>query len=181
MRAVVQGAVLAVILAWGMVLGTATGMAVAAPAASGVISEAAKALTASERNVQQVDLFGGLFRTRRTVDFDSRYRKGDIVVKTGEFRLYYVIEKGKAYRYRIGVGREGYAWSGTSHVSRKAIDNPLGARALYLGSSLYRIHGTRYKRTLGRAISSGCIRMLNDDIVELYNMVRVGARVYVLP
>lgn len=198
MRAVVRMAVVAVVVVWGFVSGTAF----AGPQTGGFSTVIDAVTGIGEVGLQKVNLFG----TRRTVDFDKRYRKGDIVVKTGEFRLYFVIERGRAYRYRIGVGREGYSWSGTSHVSRKAkwpgwtppaamrkrephlpaympggIDNPLGARALYLGASLYRIHGTRYRRTLGRAISSGCIRMLNGDIEELYDMVRIGARVYVLP
>ncbi len=198
MRSMVRAAVVGVVLAWGFLSGTAF----AGPQAGGFLSGLNEVLETGQPDVHKVGLFG----TRRTVDFDKKYRKGDIIVKTGEFRLYYVIERGRAYRYRIGVGRQGYSWSGTSHVSRKAkwpgwtppaamrkrephlpaympggIDNPLGARALYLGSSLYRIHGTRYRRTLGRAISSGCIRMLNGDIEELYDMVRVGARVYVYP
>ena len=198
MRAVVRMAVVAVVMVWGF----ASGVAFAGPQTGGLSTVIDTVTGLGEVGLQKVNLFG----TRRTVDFDKRYRKGDIVVKTGEFRLYFVIERGRAYRYRIGVGREGYTWSGMSHVSRKAkwpgwtppaamrkrephlpaympggIDNPLGARALYLGSSLYRIHGTRYRRTLGRAISSGCIRMLNGDIEELYDMVRIGARVYVLP
>ncbi len=198
MRTVVRVAVVAAVLVWGF----ASGTAFAGPQVSRFLTGFEYATSGAEVDVHKVGLFG----TRRTVDFPTKYRKGDIIVRTSEFRLYFVVEKGRAYRYRIGVGRAGYAWSGTSHVSRKAkwpgwtppaamrkrephlpaympggIDNPLGARALYLGSSLYRIHGTRYRRTLGRNISSGCIRMLNGDIEELYDMVRVGARVYVLP
>ncbi len=198
MKAVVRIAVVAAVLDWGF----ASGTAFAGPQAGGFLTGLGDVIGTGEAKVQKVALFG----TRRTVSFSTKYRKGDIVVHTSEFRLYYIIERGKAYRYRIGVGRAGHAWSGTSYVSRKAewpgwtppaamrkrephlpaympggINNPLGARALYLGSSLYRIHGTRYRRTLGRNISSGCIRMLNDDVVELYDMVRVGARVYVLP
>ncbi len=142
--------------------------------------------------------------TRTVVDFPSRYKKGEIVVRTNERRLYYVVARGKAYRYTVGVGREGFTWSGQSKISRKAKwpswrpppemlerrpdlpkfmeggpDNPLGARALYLGDSLYRIHGTRSSHTIGTAISSGCIRMLNNDVIDLYNRTRIGAKVYV--
>ena len=142
--------------------------------------------------------------SRTVVDFPGKYRKGEIVVRTNERRLYYVIRRGQAYRYAVGVGREGFTWSGESKVSRKAKwpswrppaemlerrpdlpkfmeggpDNPLGARALYLGDSLYRIHGTRANHTIGTAVSSGCIRMLNNDVIDLYNLVRVGAKVYV--
>jgi lipoprotein-anchoring transpeptidase ErfK/SrfK len=147
----------------------------------------------------------GWFTDRRTVEIPTKYNKGDIIIRTGQRRLYLVIAKGKAYRYKVGVGREGYAWSGVSYVSRKAKwpgwtppaamrkrephlpaympggpKNPLGARALYLGSTLYRIHGTRAQHTIGRAVSSGCIRMLNKDVIDLYNRVKIGARVHVI-
>ncbi len=142
--------------------------------------------------------------SRTVVDFPRKYKKGEIVVRTNERRLYYVTRRGQAYRYAVGVGREGFTWSGESKVSRKAKwpswrppaemlarrpdlpkfmeggpENPLGARALYLGDSLYRIHGTRANHTIGTAVSSGCIRMLNNDVIDLYNLVRVGAKVYV--
>jgi len=142
--------------------------------------------------------------TRTVVDFPARYKQGTIVVRTNERRLYYVVGKGKAYRYKVGVGREGFTWSGVSKVSRKAKwpswrppeemlvrrpdlpkympggpENPLGARALYLGDTLYRIHGTRASHTIGTAVSSGCIRMLNDDVIDLYKRVRIGATVHV--
>ena len=142
--------------------------------------------------------------TRTVVDFPRKYKKGEIVVSTKERKLYYVLGRGQALRYSVGVGREGFTWGGVSKVSRKAKwpdwrppaemlerqpdlptfmpggpDNPLGARALYLGTSLYRIHGTRASHTIGSAISSGCIRMLNDDVIDLYNRVNVGAKVYV--
>ncbi len=142
--------------------------------------------------------------TRTTVNFPRKYKRGEIVVSTQERRLYFVVRRGKAYRYSVGVGREGFTWSGVSKVSRKAKwpdwrppeemiarqpglpafmpggpDNPLGARALYLGDTLYRIHGTRASHTIGTAISSGCIRMLNNDVIDLYNRVRVGATVHV--
>src|SRR6202022_1577957 len=120
--------------------------------------------------------------------------------------LYLVLEKGKAMRYGIGVGREGFTWAGTERVSRMAEwpdwhppeemiqrqpylprfmaggpGNPLGARALYLGSTVYRIHGTNQPSTIGTFVSSGCIRLTNEDVMDLYRRVRVGTRVLVLP
>ena len=134
-----------------------------------------------------------------------KYPAGTIVVSTSARRLYYVLGNGTAIEYGVGVGRNGFAWSGTKTVTRKAewpgwtpppqmlrrrpdlprhmaggIDNPLGARALYLGSSLYRIHGSNEPDTIGAAVSSGCIRMTNDDVVDLYSRVKVGTKVVVL-
>ena len=142
---------------------------------------------------------------REVVEFEGRYAPGTIVVSTSERRLYYVLGNGQAIRYGIGVGRPGFTWAGTKTVSMKrewpdwtppremlkrrpdlprhmagGIENPLGARALYLGSSLYRIHGTNEPWTIGEAVSSGCIRMTNQDVVDLYNRVKVGTRVVVL-
>jgi lipoprotein-anchoring transpeptidase ErfK/SrfK len=116
-----------------------------------------------------------------------------------------VLGGGKALRYAVGVGREGFQWSGTEKISNKqewpdwrppedmlrrrpdlprymagGPGNPLGARALYLGASIYRIHGSNEPETIGRAVSSGCIRMHNDDVVDLYNRVKVGTQVVVL-
>ena len=141
---------------------------------------------------------------REIVPFTG-YAPGTIVVSTAERRLYYVMGDGTAMRYGVGVGRPGFTWGGTQRVTRKAewpgwtppaemirrrpdlpkymaggIDNPLGARAMYLGSSLYRIHGSNEPDTIGQAVSSGCIRMTNDDVTDLYNRVRVGAQVVVL-
>lgn len=141
---------------------------------------------------------------RREVDFPGAYTPGTIIVKTAERKLYYVLGDGKAIRYGVGVGREGFEWSGESHVSRKAEwpswtpppemhkrypnlpvtmpggpDNPMGARALYLGASLYRIHGTNNRHSIGQAWSSGCIRMMNDDVIDLYERTKLGARVIV--
>jgi len=142
---------------------------------------------------------------RKVVSYDGQYAPGTIVVNTPERRLYLVTESGKAIRYGIGVGREGFQFSGTYNVSRKAEwpswtppaemrarqpglpkfmpggpGNPMGARALYVGSTLYRIHGTNANWSIGRDLSSGCIRMLNDDVIDLYNRVKVGARIVVL-
>jgi len=142
--------------------------------------------------------------TREEIPYDGKYAPGTIIVDTSERVLYYVLKGKKAIRYGVGVGRDGFSWSGVSHVSRKAEwpgwtppvemrqrqpwlpsyvpggeGNPLGARALYLGATLYRIHGTNEATTIGRAVSSGCIRMLNKDVIDLYERVKVGATVVV--
>lgn len=141
---------------------------------------------------------------REIVSFTSRYAPGTVVVSTNERRLYYVLGNSQAIRYGVGVGRPGFEWSGTRTISNKrewpdwtpppqmlrrrpdlprhmagGVDNPLGARAMYLGGSLYRIHGSNEPETIGQAVSSGCIRMTNDDVVDLYQRVRVGTRVIV--
>ncbi len=141
---------------------------------------------------------------RETVKYDGPYEPGTIIVDTSERRLYYVMEEGKALKYGVGVGREGFQWSGRNRISRKAewpgwtpppamrkrephlpaymeggIDNPLGARALYIGATLYRIHGSNEPWTIGQAVSSGCIRMTNEDVIDLYEKVKVGTRVIV--
>ena len=143
---------------------------------------------------------------RTTVAFDTREAPGTIVIDTGGTALYYVLGQGRAIRYGVGVGREGFTWSGVQSVSRKAEwpdwhppaemiarqpylprfmaggpGNPLGARAMYLGSSQYRIHGTNDPSTIGKFVSSGCIRMTNEDVIDLFGRVDVGTRVVVLP
>jgi len=141
---------------------------------------------------------------RTTVSFDGRYAPGTIYINTAERRLYLVLGNGEALRYGIGVGRDGFRWSGVHRVSAKkewpswtppaqmrarrpdlprymegGIQNPLGARAMYLGSTLYRIHGSNEPETIGQAVSSGCFRMTNEDVTDLYNRVSVGATVIV--
>jgi lipoprotein-anchoring transpeptidase ErfK/SrfK len=144
---------------------------------------------------------------RRTlVDYYTKEPAGTLIVDTQNTYLYLVLGKGKALRYGIGVGREGFTWSGTERVSRMAewpdwhppeemIDrqpylprfmaggegNPLGARALYLGKTVYRIHGTNQPSTIGTFVSSGCIRLTNEDVMDLYTRVKVGTRVVVMP
>ena len=138
------------------------------------------------------------------VDYPSTRPAGTIIVNTSQRRLYYLLGGGRAIRYGIAVGMEGYGWSGVSTVAAKrewpdwtptpdilrrfpnlprhmvgGRDNPLGARALYLGDTLYRIHGTNEPWKLGGNVSSGCIRLSNDDIIDLYNRARVGATVIV--
>ena len=135
----------------------------------------------------------------------SGYAPGTIVVNTSERRLYFVLGNGTAIRYGVGVGRPGFTWAGTKAVTMKrewpdwrppaqmlrrrpdlprhmkgGVDNPLGARAMYLGGTLFRIHGSNEPDTIGQAVSSGCIRMTNADVIDLYGRVRVGTRVVVL-
>ncbi|MGI9483999.1 MAG: L,D-transpeptidase [Hyphomicrobiales bacterium] len=148
-------------------------------------------------------------RTRNVVSVSERYNPGTIVVRTSTRKLYYVLSPGRALEYGVGVGRQGFQWGGVSYVSRKqewpdwrppkemierervqnnreipefmpgGPENPLGARALYLGNTLYRIHGTNEAQTIGGAVSSGCIRMRNKDVIDLYERVAVGSKVYV--
>ncbi|WP_244631206.1 L,D-transpeptidase [Aureimonas sp. ME7] len=143
------------------------------------------------------------------VDYRGGHAPGTIVIDPSQHFLYHVEAGGRAKRYGVGVGKEGFGWSGSETVSRKAewpgwtppaemirreaakgrylpahmpggVENPLGARALYLGSTLYRIHGTNQPSTIGHSVSSGCIRMRNEDVIDLYERVGVGTRVIVL-
>ena len=138
------------------------------------------------------------------VSYSTSEKPGTVIISTRKKYLYVVQEGGKAKRFGIGVGRRGFRWSGEEKVSRKAEwpawhppaemrerephlpermeggeDNPLGARALYLGNTLYRIHGTHQPWTIGESVSSGCIRLRNEDVISLYDMVKVGAKVIV--
>ena len=142
---------------------------------------------------------------RQEVAYEGRERPGTIIIDTPNKFLFLVEPNGRALRYGVGVGRPGFEWSGVKTISRKAEwpdwtppsemllrrpdlpdhmdggpDNPLGARALYLGSSMYRIHGTNEPSTIGTNVSSGCIRMMNEDVIDLYNRVPVGAKVVVI-
>jgi len=142
---------------------------------------------------------------KQVVSYDGNEKPGTIIVDTPSKYLYLVQPGGKALRYGIGVGRPGFAWAGVKTVSQKrewpdwrppedmlkrrpdlptfmpgGPDNPLGARALYLGSSLYRIHGSNEPWTIGQAVSSGCIRMRNEDVIDLYERVKVGTKVVVI-
>ena len=145
-------------------------------------------------------------RLRRTiVAIETREAPGTVIIDTGNTALYYVLGQGRAIRYGVGVGREGFTWSGVQTISRKAEwpdwhppaqmiarqpylprfmaggpGNPLGARAMYLGSSEYRIHGTNNPATIGKFVSSGCIRLTNEDVADLFSRVDVGTRVVVL-
>jgi lipoprotein-anchoring transpeptidase ErfK/SrfK len=142
---------------------------------------------------------------REIIDYPGNHAAGTIIVNTPERRLYYIMGNGKALRYGIGVGREGFQWRGTHRVTMKrewpdwrppaqmikrqpdlprympgGPANPLGARALYLGSTLFRIHGSNEPHTIGQAVSSGCFRMSNDDVADLYDRVNVGTKVVVM-
>ncbi|QIG52646.1 L,D-transpeptidase [Nordella sp. HKS 07] len=148
------------------------------------------------------------YRGKEIVDFQTQLAPGTILIRTKERKLYYILPEGRAISYGIGVGREGFTWSGTDKVSRKAEwpdwvppkemiereadrgnylpvrmlggpDNPLGARALYIGTTLYRIHGTNQPWSIGQSVSSGCIRLMNEEVIDLYNRVDVGATVVV--
>jgi lipoprotein-anchoring transpeptidase ErfK/SrfK len=146
--------------------------------------------------------------SHETVDFYEPMEPGSILIRTAERRLYYVLPNNKAIMYPVGVGREGFTWSGQNQISRKAVwpdwrpplamikreamngkvlpafiaggpENPLGARALYVGDTEYRIHGTTQPWSIGRAVSSGCIRMMNEEVIDLFNRVEIGATVIV--
>jgi lipoprotein-anchoring transpeptidase ErfK/SrfK len=143
------------------------------------------------------------------VEYQTKERPGTIVIDTNNRFLYLVMDNGKARRYGVGVGKPGFEWAGAHTITRKAEwpdwtppsemigreaakghylparmdggpENPLGARAMYLGSTLYRIHGTNAPWTIGSAVSSGCIRLRNEDVVDLYERVKVGTRVIVI-
>ena len=166
------------------------------------------------QNSDSRDVMGGgpdFFRSggsspirRETVSFSGQYAPGTIFISTAERRLYLVLGDGRALRYGIGVGRDGFRWGGTHRISAKkewpswtppsqmlarrpdlprhmegGVDNPLGARAMYLGSTLYRIHGSNEPETIGQAVSSGCFRMTHEDVTDLYSRVSVGTTVVV--
>lgn len=142
---------------------------------------------------------------REVVTYETREKPGTIVIETENRALYLVQSDGRALRYSVGVGREGYGWRGTERVSSKrewpewrppsdmlerrpdlpqhmagGPDNPLGARALYLGDTLYRIHGSNEPGSVGQSSSSGCFRLTNEDVVDLYRRVKIGTKVVVL-
>jgi len=148
------------------------------------------------------------YRGSKTIDFKSDLKPGSILVRTYDRKLYFILPDGKAIEYAVGVGRDGFTWSGRNKISRKAVwpdwrppavmiereaanghyipeympggpDNPLGARALYIGSTEFRIHGTSQPWSIGGAVSSGCIRMLNEEVIDLYDRAKVGAVVVV--
>jgi lipoprotein-anchoring transpeptidase ErfK/SrfK len=145
---------------------------------------------------------------RKKVRYSGPYKPGTIIVDTSEKRLYHVLPNGKAMKYGVGVGKEGFQWAGKHRITRKAEwpswtppaqmrarerrkgrilpaympggpNNPMGARALYIGSTLYRIHGTTEPWTIGSEVSSGCIRLANEDVIHLYKSVTVGSSIVV--
>ncbi len=176
-----------------------------------------RCLFGKPRNARGYSNGNRVAQSRRTSDYataamvswsEEKYSPGSIIVKTPERALYLVMADGKARRYKVGVGREGFQWSGNSRIVSKqewptwrppaqmiereaakghflpdvmegGPNNPLGARAMYIGGTLFRIHGTNAADSIGGAVSSGCIRMMNTDVIDLYERVRVGAKVYV--
>jgi lipoprotein-anchoring transpeptidase ErfK/SrfK len=143
---------------------------------------------------------------RQVVSYATREAHGTVIIDTPNTYLYYVLGNGQAMRYGIGVGRDGFTWSGTQSVTKKAEwpdwtpppemiarqpylprhmaggpGNPLGARAMYLGGTVYRIHGTNAPETIGTHVSSGCIRLTNEDVSDLYSRINIGTKVVVLP
>ena len=143
---------------------------------------------------------------RQIVSYATREAPGTIIIDTPNTYLYYVLGGGQAVRYGVGVGRDGFTWSGTQSITKKSEwpnwtppaemiarqpylprfmaggpGNPLGARAMYLGGTVYRIHGTNAPGTIGTHVSSGCIRLTNEDVSDLYSRVNVGTKVIVLP
>jgi lipoprotein-anchoring transpeptidase ErfK/SrfK len=158
----------------------------------------------------RLDPYGQQYRVdpryeRQVIYYDGRERAGTIIIDTNERLLYLIQDDGTAIRYGIGVGRPGFTWAGVRQITRKrewpdwtpppemlkrrpdlprhmegGLENPLGARAMYLGSTLYRIHGSNEPWTIGTAVSSGCIRMRNEDVIDLYERVKVGTRVVVI-
>ncbi len=143
---------------------------------------------------------------RQIVNYPSAESPGTIIIDTPNTYLYFVLGGGKAVRYGVGIGREGFTWSGIKSIERKSEwpdwippaemlqrqpylprfvaggpGNPLGARAMYLSGTVYRIHGTNAPETIGKQVSSGCIRMLNEDVIDLYDRTRIGTKVVVLP
>lgn len=159
-------------------------------------------------NTDQPEMRRSNYKGKVEVDFQTSLPTGSIIIRTAERKLYYVLSAGRAIQYGIAVGREGFTWSGTDKITRKAEwpdwrppkemvereadrgnyipahmaggpDNPLGARALYIGSTMYRIHGTNQPWSIGLPVSSGCIRMLNDEVIDLFDRVEIGAQVVV--
>ena len=184
------------------------GLAAAAPLPLPVTLAAPSAATARDHPLTDeadlTELAPNLHR--QLVDYSGNAAPGTVIIDTAQTYLYYVLNGGKAIRYGIGVGREGFTWSGMERVTRKAKwpdwtppaqmiarhpylarftaggeGNPLGARAIYLGNTMYRIHGTNMPETIGTKVSSGCIRLLNADVIDLYGRVAIGTKIIVLP
>lgn len=183
------------------------GIALASPAAR---AEGGPVQVASVMNPKHLETYQPSAPVRpvippTVVPYETSHAPGTIVVNSAERRLYLVLENGKAIRYAVGVGRPGFGWTGAHTITMKqewpdwrppaamlkrrpdlptfmkgGEDNPLGARALYLGSSIYRIHGSNEPESIGHAVSSGCIRMMNEDVIDLYSRVKVGTRVVVI-
>jgi len=173
---------------------------------SGALFESAMRGQAPMDEATEADADTASHLRRQVVNYPTKVAAGTIIIDTVQTYLYYVLGDGKAIRYGIGVGRDGFTWSGSQSVTRMAEwpdwtpppemiarqpylprwmaggnGNPLGARAIYLGNTIYRIHGTNMPATIGQKVSSGCIRMLNADVIDLYSRVKVGTNTVVLP
>src|SRR5471032_1049082 len=160
----------------------------------------------AEQSAPDADVQADPRLQRQVVGYASNEAPGTVIIDTPHTVLYFVLGNGQAIRYGIGVGRQGFTWAGVKQIERKAEwpdwippqemierqpylprfvaggpGNPLGARAMYLGGTVYRIHGTNDPTTIGKHVSSGCIRLTNDDVSDLYSRVQVGAKVIVLP
>jgi lipoprotein-anchoring transpeptidase ErfK/SrfK len=195
--AAIAGALLLNTAAFGQPLGYASSGAPERSVFNQVLSEPGDARRESQLPAQL---------RRQVVAYQTHEAPGTVIIDTPNTRLFYVLGGGRAISYGIGVGRDGFTWSGVQSVTRKAEwpdwtppeemlqrqpylprfmaggpGNPLGARAMYLGGTIYRIHGTNAPETIGTHVSSGCIRMLNEDVVDLYGRVSVGTKVVVLP
>jgi lipoprotein-anchoring transpeptidase ErfK/SrfK len=178
--------------------------ATAAPAGFPFMSSRADQMAPVEEQTEQGFELPAKFK-RQVIAYSGGEAPGTIVIDTGNTFLYLVMPGNRAMRYGIGVGRDGFRWSGTQAITKKAEwpdwtppaemiarqpylprfmaggeTNPLGARAMYLGSTIYRIHGTNAPSTIGTRVSSGCIRLTNDDVADLYSRVNVGTKVIVL-
>jgi lipoprotein-anchoring transpeptidase ErfK/SrfK len=172
--------------------------------------EDSQVASAAMPNAQLVPKYNDVVsgENRAVLNLKTPLAPGSILVRTADRKLYFILPDGKAIMYRVGVGREGFSWSGKNQISRKAVwpswtppkimikreaarghiipefmeggsNNPLGARALYIGGTDFRIHGTTQPWSIGHAVSSGCIRMLNEDVIDLYDRVKVGAKIVV--
>ena len=174
------------------------------PATAALVYDRNTGSWVDEASIAAPSARGGSPIRKEIVEYKTSHKPGTIVIETDERRLYLVLEDGKAMKYGVGVGRDGFTWSGTHRITRKAEwpgwtpppqmrkrvpdlpaymeggpNNPLGARALYIGSTLYRVHGTSEPWSIGQAVSSGCIRLTNDDVTDLYERVQVGALIVV--
>ena len=180
-------------------------MLVPGPAAAGLDDMLDFLAGGAPRGKSPYSLFNMNAIRRATVTYPTTHKAGTIVINTAERRLYLVNGDGTALRYGIGVGRVGFTWKGVRTITEKrewpdwvpppqmlkrrpdlprhmkgGIENPLGARAMYLGNTLYRIHGSNEPWTIGTQVSSGCIRMRNEDVIDLYERVKVGTKVVVI-
>jgi lipoprotein-anchoring transpeptidase ErfK/SrfK len=175
------------------------------PGAQAAITPADKTTVIVPKAKPKSGLSKAAFKRGKIVEFSTNYAPGSVIIVSRTNNLYFVLGGGKAVQYRVATAKKGFEWSGANRVSSKTKwpdwrppkamrerrpelpeymaggpENPLGARAIYLGSSIYRIHGTNEPSSIGKRASSGCIRMLNSDVTELYQNVQIGALVIVM-